>query len=486
MRFKLAILIVIIFATVGCSHIDLKSGSDLDNASNHEIKTTLLYNKFIEGESPSIAQLNLFFSRMPKGGDLHHHYSGSIYVETYLEWVRATKQWIDRDTLKISKNKTDSSISVDQLRSNIELYRKLLTLWSDKDYHNHYHSQLPPDANFFNTFSYFGPVSGNYKEGLMILKERAIKENVNYIETMLASVGYSYQDKSFDENIRKASSDEAISSLLDELSSKLDGKNAFRDKIHDFIMKIEDFHKSVDDNQFMMRYQTYAFRNSSPSLVFSALYAAFKAVEKSNLLVGVNLLGPENGVRAITDYNLHMQMFAYLKKNFPNVNIALHAGELTLGMVRPKDLKFHISQALHIAGAQRIGHGVDLPYEEGAIDLLERIKDKSVIEINLTSNEFILGVKGREHPYLIYAAYDVPIVICTDDSGVSRNNLSREYVLLATRYKPSYETVKKYVYNSIKYSFLSESDKKSVTKSLDDRFEKFEAEMAKYSDQILK
>jgi adenosine deaminase/adenosine deaminase CECR1 len=181
-----------------------------------------------------------------------------------------------------------------------------------------------------------------------------------------------------------------------------------------------------------------------------------------------------------------MQMFAYLKKNFPNVNIALHAGELTLGMVRPKDLKFHISQALHIAGAQRIGHGVDLPYEEGAIDLLERIKEKSVIEINFTSNEFILGVKGREHPYLIYAAYDVPIVICTDDSGVSRNNLSREYVLLATRYKPSYETVKKYVYNSIKYSFLSESDKNSVTKSLDDRFDKFEAEMAKYSDQILK
>ena len=24
---------------------------------------------------------------MPKGGDLHHHYSGSVYAETYLEYV---------------------------------------------------------------------------------------------------------------------------------------------------------------------------------------------------------------------------------------------------------------------------------------------------------------------------------------------------------------------------------------------------------------
>jgi len=124
---------------------------------------------------------------------------------------------------------------------------------------------------------------------------------------------------------------------------------------------------------------------------------------------------------------------------------------------------------------------VDLPYETGAIDLLKRIKEKSAVEINFTSNEFILGVKGREHPYLIYSAYDVPLAVCTDDSGVSRNDLSSEYVLLAARYKPSYMTVKKYVYNSIKYSFLSEKEKDLLIHSLDVRFEKFEAEMAKYS-----
>ena len=478
MKFRLTLFTLIVFATAGCSTIGIKSGSELDNAR----KTALLYNEFIEGESPNIAQLNLFFFRMPKGGDLHHHYSGSIYAETYLDWVEDANYWIDANTLKISKVKTSSSISVEQLRSDTERYRKLLTLWSDKDYKNHYHRQLPPDSNFFNTFGYFGSISGfSYNKGLMFLRGRALKENVSYIETMLSSVGYSYQDKLFDEDIRKATSNEAISVLLDKLSSKIDKDNVFQEKIDRFVGLIEKAHNGIDDDQFMMRYQTYATRNNSPSVVFSALYSSFKATETSKIIVGVNIVGPENGVVAIADYNLHMQMFAYLKKKFQNVHRALHAGELTLGMVRPKNLTFHVSNAIDIAGAQRIGHGVDLPYEKGAVDLLKRIKEKSAVEINFTSNEFILGVKGREHPYLIYSAYNVPIVICTDDSGVSRNNLSNEYVLLATRYKPSYKTVKKYVYNSIKYSFLSESEKDSLVNSLDDRFEIFEAEMAKYS-----
>jgi len=486
MKVRLVILVIIAFSFMGCTHIhsELSSG----NTSTDETQVALFLNNIMAGDSPNIAQLNLFFSEMPKGGDIHHHYSGSIYAETYLDWAENNNQLIDTKTLKISDHKTDTTVTVSELRSDTKLYRRLLTAWSDKDFSNHYHSQSPPDLNFFSTFGYFGHVSKSYEEGLKILKERAIKENVSYIETMIEVVGYSYPDTVFDENIRNNIGETNVFSLLNRQVSEMDKDALLQKTINDFILELEKAHKDaeIDDDQFMMRYQTYAFRCSTPSKVFSELYAAFKAAEKSDLLVGVNLVGPENSVVALADYKLQMQFFAYLRNRFPDVNVALHAGELTLGMVRPKDLKFHISQALHIGGAQRIGHGVDLPYEEDAIDLLEDIKKNAVIEINFTSNEFILGVKGQEHPYLIYSAYNIPIVICTDDSGVSRNNLSHEYVLLAARYKPSYKTIKEYAYNSIKYSFLPNTDKESLTKSLDDRFEKFESKMAKYSDQILK
>ena len=153
-------------------------------------------------------------------------------------------------------------------------------------------------------------------------------------------------------------------------------------------------------------------------------------------------------------------------------------GELTLGMVRPKDLLFHIREAREIADAQRIGHGVDISYETSSIELLEDLKENSVIEINLTSNSFILGVEKNKHPYLIYSKYNVPMVIATDDSGVSRNNLTNEFLLLSTRYKPSYKRLKQYIYNSIQYSFLPEHQKTIIAKRIDNSFLLFEKDMA--------
>lgn len=156
----------------------------------------------------------------------------------------------------------------------------------------------------------------------------------------------------------------------------------------------------------------------------------------------------------------------------------MHAGELTLGLVQPEELTWHIGAAVHTAGANRIGHGVDMAYEKDAYDLLRYMAKKSIpIEINLVSNEFILKVKGSRHPLTLYKEFGVPIVISTDDAGILRTNMTEQYVLLAKRYKDiSYNDIKKFVYNSINYSFIKEASvKKQLLKDLDNRFKKFEA-----------
>jgi adenosine deaminase len=197
------------------------------------------------------------------------------------------------------------------------------------------------------------------------------------------------------------------------------------------------------------------------------------------LLVGVNIVAPENSFISMRDYWLHMQMFRFLKSKFPSVKTAMHAGELTMGMVRPQDLTYHIHDAVYIAKADRIGHGVDIAYETEPLELLKKMKADSIaVEINLSSNEFILGVKGNDHPIDIYYDAGVPIVISTDDAGVSRNNLSFEYMLLASRYRFSYKQIKAIVFNSIRYSFLKESEKMSLEKKLTQQFENFEAKIA--------
>lgn len=504
---KLLLIVVGIIATSACSD-STKENFSVGDANYHHTKN--FYNNIVSGRSVDVAKLNLFFTQMPKGGDLHHHYTGSIYAETYLGWVEGKGWFIDKCTLRILKSDTKATAScpaltVSELLKENASYRKLLSLWSDKDFKNHFHAEFAPDANFFNTFSYFSPVSHeNMRVGLLLLKKRAIDENVSYIETMFSRVGVEskgscnneYMSKSyftaaeieaFNQDLRKAAShgenpQKEVNLVLDKIVAAFGKCSNFSSGIDAFVNKLETLHKGIDDEGFTMRFQTYAARVLDPLQVFTDLYSGYLAAKKSPLIVGVNIVAPENNHVALADYTLHMRMFNYLLEKYPNVNRALHAGELALGMVRPRNLNFHIGEARSIAKAQRIGHGVDIPFEIDALNLLKDLKENAAIEINLTSNEFILGVEGNAHPYQIYASYGVPVVISTDDSGVSRNNLSNEYMLLASRYKPSYADIKKYVYNSIRYSFLNPEDKARNVTILDARFKRFEKDMASLAE----
>jgi adenosine deaminase/adenosine deaminase CECR1 len=87
----------------------------------------------------------------------------------------------------------------------------------------------------------------------------------------------------------------------------------------------------------------------------------------SNDLMVDNIVSPEDG-ETMKDYWLHMVMFKYCNSVFPEVKYTLHAGELTLGLVQPEDLTLHTT--LYVAGANRIGHGVDMAYEKKCLFLL--------------------------------------------------------------------------------------------------------------------
>lgn len=213
----------------------------------------------------------------------------------------------------------------------------------------------------------------------------------------------------------------------------------------------------MDTSNVVCRYQGYSSRGSEPLKVFAQLYVVHKACaeDSDNLLVGCNIVAAENGEKSMLYYRLHMEMFAALATKFPIVNTSLHAGELTLGLGRPEHLTYHIGQAVNTAKAHRIGHGVDLPFEQDSDELLKVMKGNEIpVEINLTSNEFILGVKDTEHPITLYHKAGIPIIISTDDPGILRHSLTELYTLAALRYGFSYKEIKEFVNNSITYSFL--------------------------------
>jgi adenosine deaminase len=77
-----------------------------------------------------------------------------------------------------------------------------------------------------------------------------------------------------------------------------------------------------------------------------------------------------------------------------------------------------------------------------------------MVEINLTSNDVILGIKGDEHPLHAYMAAHVPVALSTDDEGVSRINLTHEYVRAVEEQGLNYADLKRMARTSLEHAFL--------------------------------
>src|SRR5262249_4527637 len=146
-------------------------------------------------------------------------------------------------------------------------------------------------------------------------------------------------------------------------------------------------------------------------------------------------------------------------------------------LARPRstpDLAFHIPQAIEIAGARRIGHGVSVAFERDAAGLLTKMRARQVVvEINLTSNDVILGVRGKDHPLPAYLAAGVPVVLSTDDAGIARIDLTNEYFRAARDYGLGYRELKAIAGNALRYSFLDEEQKRA-------ELERFERNCAQF------
>jgi adenosine deaminase len=123
--------------------------------------------------------------------------------------------------------------------------------------------------------------------------------------------------------------------------------------------------------------------------------------------------------------------------------------------VPPDGLRFHIRKSIERGHAERIGHGVTVMNEDRAIDLLHEMASKNIlVEICLTSNDSILGVKDNDHPFPVYLHYGVPVALATDDEGVSRSDLTRDYVRAVESYGLSYIDLKRLARQSLEHSFL--------------------------------
>ncbi|MFL3870476.1 adenosine deaminase [Streptomyces griseobrunneus] len=400
------------------------------------------------------ARLKGFFAALPKGADLHNHLSGAVTTEYLIQLAGENGLCIDATDTAVQPPCGPGTRPAADARTDAEFRLRIVRAWSMQDF--------PADRSghdhFFDTFGKFGEATRDRGKLLANVADTVVAQNQFYLETLVTpasdsarklaeSVGYDADLAAFH---RKLVAGGKLDKVVAEAVREADAADAqFREAARC------DTRRPAPGCRLPVRWISQVSRGSSPERVFTQMAVGLRLAERDPRFVAVNLVQPEDGESALRNYGLQMRMLQYLRTQYPDVRLTLHAGELTPGLVKPEDLTFHIREAVLVAGAERIGHGVDLVHEDDWRGLARTMAERRVaVEVPFSSNKQILGVAGDDHPFDTYRRYGVPVVLATDDPGVSRIDISHEYQYARDTYGLGYAELKDLARASLEYAFV--------------------------------
>jgi adenosine deaminase len=404
-----------------------------------------------------------FLREMPKGGDLHNHLIGALYAENLIDYAASDNLCVDRTTSILiappcedSCEKYTSKPAIRCAYGDHILYNSIVDAWSMRNWGP---GEESGHDHFFATFDKFLLATYNHTgDALAEAASRAAEDHLQYLELIHgpggaqarqlgAKLGWDADFSRMREKLVAAGLKDIVattSKRLDEDESRMRS-----------ILKCGSA-EADPGCAVKVRYLYEVLRAQPPEMVFAQILFGFEMAQADPRFVGLNLVQPEDWYVSMHDFELHMQMLDYLHSLYPKVHISLHAGELAMGLVPPEGLRFHIRESVERGHAERIGHGVDVMNENRSLDLLREMAQRKVlVEICLTSNDVILGVNGAADPLAVYLQYGVPVALATDDEGVSRIDLTQEYLRAVQTYDfLGYKDLKRMARMSLEHSFL--------------------------------
>jgi hypothetical protein len=411
--------------------------------------------------------LQLAFLRdMPKGGDLHVHLGGALYAENLIDYAVSDNLCVDRTTSILIAPPCDDSCEKYTSKPAIRcayadhvLYNSIVDAWSMRNWEP---GGASGHDHFFATFDKFSLATHNHTgDAFAEVASRAAEDHLQYLELMhTADAAQSGQLGA------KLGWDDDFASMREKLltGGLRDIVTATGKRLDDDESKMRSVLKcgTPEANagcDVKIRYLYQVLRGLPREMVFAQILMGFELAQSDPRFVGLNLVMPEDWYVPMHDFELHMKMLDYLHGLYPKVHISLHAGELAMGLVPPEGLRFHIRDSVEHGHAERIGHGVSVMDEDRPSDLLREMSQRKImVEICLTSNDVILGVKGNAHPLPIYLGYAVPVALATDDEGVSRSDITQEYLRAVQTYDSlGYKNLKRMARMSLEHSFLAGS-----------------------------
>jgi len=400
-------------------------------------------------------ELTVFLQAFPKGGELHNHLGGGTPAEDLIAWAVEDGLCVDPDELAIrltcanETHRLAAAFVADEAQRSALI--DSLTVRNPRFRGRSGHDQ------FFTAFSRRGQSPRRTGDALAETLNVLAHQNTFYSELMVTPQGAASRGlgarvgwRGDAASTRRALSEAGLEALVPAVVADTNAMEARARSVLGC-----ETPQAQPGCRVTVRYLFQAIRQGPPEQTMAQLQLGVAVVAADKRWVGLQLVAPEDSPDAVKYYDTHMQIVAELTDSGRNTPVALHAGEVTLAIVAPADLRDHVTKAVRIAGARRIGHGVGLPAESDAVAVAAEMAAKGIlIEVNPISNRAILEVQPQDHPFSWFRDMGVPVSLSTDDSGILRSDLSGDYAL-ALKMGATYADLKASARNAIAFSFLS-------------------------------
>ena len=373
-----------------------------------------------------------FCAKIPKGGMLHIHPSGTINAKTLRRMLR-------KQNPLISITKLINEITA--ANSGAQLSNEEITLLKKLPSEKRFKQLSKKERAIFERF-FFLP-----KGKQSFLRFNAVFHFISLIATDLPSF------EEFLGDFAKRAYQEQVSYV--ELTGK------YNPDIPPILSRIE---KATG---LVIRVNR-SFNRSETLSEISNKWQKASSFPANHFLVGIDFLDNEEANPAFEKgQQLYGITLLHSIDGRSKLRRTMHAGEIG-DLKNPRDAM--------IMGAERLGHGVLLSEDPVALEFAA--KTHQPIEVNLSSNLRLTKVsKMSEHPFLNFIRLGLAVSLSTDDEGIFETDINQECELAIQQSDINYFELKTMIFNSIETSFASTNDKLKIRDNLKLAFDVFEADL---------
>lgn len=199
-----------------------------------------------------------------------------------------------------------------------------------------------------------------------------------------------------------------------------------------------------------------------------AVRRAFAYVDAHrDLFVGINMAGREdNGKGQAARF---IDVFREMHRKYPKVALSIHGGE-------SDEPNSNIRDTL-LLGADRIGHGLNILDDPDTY--LHMRGSQTLIEVNLVSNKLLEYTKDySDHHFPVSLRTGIPVCLNTDDRGMWDSNMTDEYVTAIQQFNLSWGELVSLGRMSLGHAFAEEDEKVRMLME-------YEADLADFAAKVL-